>query len=516
MQRSVIYSASAITLFISAGWATIAVAETKPPQVPSKKLVISPGSATIAGAKTVPPQAPGKKEPGTKAEGPPQGGPSGAQSGMPAGALPEATGSAAINANLKGSSMTNRTDTAAPITAVNSAAGEARQDAAKGIGSNAAQRPAFDQGFQSVDPKAVEQKAEHMKANGNPLTALTGGRATGGAGPTGVAGQGISAVSSGGLTSATGSRTSSSGNVSSPLTAAQAEAAARSSGVNVSGTGVMGAYSSVGSGPAADIMKAIDADGAPGTPAAAPAAATPETPLNTAANPNFKVFPSGASSEKSNGGNTTTYTSADGKEVIKSTKDPAAGTTTIVKTTTDSEGKATTTTTTAATATAGTSCQGIDGCNDTAGKQQFMAANPGIAAQVNQARNGAAGGTINPNQDNVAIDRSVPVPTTSQVGRNLFGQPGAPGTSSTGGSGAGEGFNGNMGAIDPGPDQTISGQGRQDNPADVFGTQPGPAQGAVQAPPATNSSCDSTTEGSGTSGASGAETVAVAKDDCPE
>lgn len=66
------------------------------------------------------------------------------------------------------------------------------------------------------------------------------------------------------------------------------------------------------------------------------------------------------------------------------------------------------------------------------------------------------GGNVNPDRnDNSAIDRSAPLPTTSQVGQGLFGQP-TQGLNDRGGAGT-SGFNNkNMGAIDPGRDATFN------------------------------------------------------------
>ena len=387
--------------------------------------------------------------------------------------LPNAdTGRTVVDANLN-TSGSNRTDRAdATAGATTGSAAQARENSANGLNESASQRPGFNQGFDSVDKAELEKKAEEFKRNnGNPLTAVTGGRREDGAGPTGVAAQGTAAISNGGLTSATGAKFGANG----------VEATVKPPARNVN---VIGVYGSVGSGPAAEILKQTEGFGAPATAPAAPAApAAVEPPLSTAANPNVKVHASGSVTETSNNGNTKTYTTADGREVIKATTDPKTGKTTIEKTTTADDGTTTTTTTTAS------SCQGIDGCNDAASRAEFLRNNPAGAAQVNQARNGAAGSEVNPNREgNAAIDRSVALPTTSQVGRNLFGQPGQV-VETSGGGRTGVDFNGGAGAIDPGDDAVIAGRGRQDDPGDVFNSQPGPQSGAVQAPPS-SSDCE--------------------------
>lgn len=384
------------------------------------------------------------------------------------------TGRTAVDSNLStsGSDRSDRSGTP-PGTAASGSAAQARENAASGLNESATQRPGFNQGFDSADKAELEKKTEEFKRNnGNPLTAVTGGRRTDGAGPAGVAAQGTAAISNGGVTSAAGAKFDANG-VSATL---------KSPARNVN---VIGVYSSVGSGPAAAILQETEgfgtASAAPATPAA-PAA--PEPPLNTAANPNVKIHPSGAVTETSNNGNTKTYTSADGREVSKITTDPKTGARTVEKTITADDGTTTTTTTTAS------SCQGIDGCNDAAARAEFLRNNPASAAQINQARNGAADSEVNPNREgNVAIDRSVALPTTSQVGRNLFGQPGQV-VETSGGGRTGVDFNGGAGAIDPGDDAVIAGRGRQDDPGDVFNNQPGPQSGAVQAPPSSSSDCE--------------------------
>ncbi|MES2684399.1 MAG: hypothetical protein V4650_12850 [Pseudomonadota bacterium] len=405
------------------------------------------------------------------------------------------TGSTAVDAS-PGTGVGSRDDRAGAALAGatgNGSAAQLRQDATGGLNGSITQRPGFDQGFSQTNQEALAKQAEQFKAsNGNPLTAVTGGRPNDGAGPTGIAAQGTGAISAG-VTSGTGAGTSKDGEVETKLTKEGADALAKKHGV--SSEGVLGAL-----GISGERKKALDAaecepncaePAAPATPAA-----TPEAPLNTAANPNLKLFPSGASSEKSDDGNTVTHTTADGKVVTVITTDPATGKKTVEKTTTNDDGTKTTThddgttTTTAATDKTGTSCRGLDGCKDTAGKAEFLKNNPGIAAQVNQARNGAAGGEVNPDrQGSVAVDRSIAVPTSSQVGRNLFGQPAAAGTTSGGAGRSGTDFNGGAGAIDPGPDAVIAGSGRQDDPGNFFNSQPSPQGGPVQAPPATSKDC---------------------------
>jgi len=391
------------------------------------------------------------------------------------------TGRTAVDAGLT-TSGSNRTDRSDVLTggAINGSAAAMRETANGALNESATQRPGFNQGFDSVDKAEMEKKGEEFKRNhGNPLTAVTGGRRNDGAGPTGIAAQGTGAISDG-------------SDGKSGTGGAILENGLRAITGNDPKGGKAGSNPFASSGDA-NITKGIQGDknmrqemmnqalcepdcaapAAPATPAAAP-----ETPLNTTANPNFKLFPSGASSEKSKDGKTVTHTSADGKTVTKVTT-ADNGTKTVEKTTTADDGTKTTTTTTDAPS---TSCQGIDGCNDAAARADFLRNNPGIAAQVNQARNGAADANVTPNREgNVAVDRSVAVPSTSQVGRNLFGQPGQV-VETSGGARTGVDFNGDAGAINPGPDAVVAGSGRQDDPGNFFNQQPGPQGGAVQAP----------------------------------
>lgn len=354
------------------------------------------------------------------------------------------------------------------------AASQARQDATGALtNSNINNRPGFDQGFRNNDEAIKRVNEAAGSVSGNPLDALTGGQSTGGSGPSGIAGQGKGAISSGGLTSASGAKVNASGEVKASGTAAEAEARAREAGIPVTSGGVMGAFSSVGSGPASEILKEIDAEGK-GTPAAAPAAApAAEPPLSTQSNKNFKLFPSGASSEKSEDGNTVTHTSADEKVVTQVTTDPKTGDKTVVKTVTNDDGSKTTTTT--SDASTDTPCDPtLDGCNDPAARDAFLRNHSATARQIKQSQSGA--GTVDPGRgDSVpfAVEAGAVVPSSSAVGQNLFGQPGR--VPREGGSGqSGPNFNGDAGAIDPGPDAVIVGSGRQDDPGDVFNSQPGP------------------------------------------
>ena len=397
---------------------------------------------------------------------------------------------AGVSTNLQGTRKDKGADSDVLNQSAAGAASQARQDAVNGLNANINARPGFDQGFQNND--AVNQKAKDAAGSfsGNPLNALTGGRDNSGSGPTGIGAQGKGAISSGGLTSASGAQVGADGDVRSPVTAAEAEKRAREAGIPATSGGVMKAISSVGSGPAGEMLRQIDAEEA-GTPATAPATAVApasEPPLR-ASNPNFKLFPSGASSEKSEDGNTVTHTSADEKTVTKVTTDPKTGDKTVVKTVTNDDGTKTTTTTSTA-ADSETPCDPtLDGCNNPAAREAFLRNHSASAQQIKQSQSGA--GTVDPGRgDSTAfsVDAGATVPSSSVTGRNLFGQPGTVPRDGGGTGGGGPDFNGNLGAIDPGPDANIVGTGRQDDPGDVFNSQPGPQGIGSRASPTTGSS----------------------------
>ncbi len=83
-----------------------------------------------------------------------------------------------------------------------------------------------------------------------------------------------------------------------------------------------------------------------------------------------------------------------------------------------------------------------------------------------------AGGAVNPDRGETGsgVSRSGTVPTQQSLGRNLLGQPGSE-PARSGGSSSGPNYNGNLGAIDPGPDQTVSGGAarEQDRVGDTLG-----------------------------------------------
>lgn len=120
--------------------------------------------------------------------------------------------------------------------------------------------------------------------------------------------------------------------------------------------------------------------------------------------------------------------------------------------------------------------------------QAFLQAHPAFAAQLQQARSGKGGGNIDPGRgDSTAFTSAgAPLPiSSSQRQKNLVGQPGqAAAGQRVQGPGGGPDFNNPQnGAIDPGPDATVTAGGRAENPADFFGRQPGPS-GGLQAPAA--------------------------------
>jgi hypothetical protein len=118
--------------------------------------------------------------------------------------------------------------------------------------------------------------------------------------------------------------------------------------------------------------------------------------------------------------------------------------------------------------------------------QAFLKAHPALAAQLQQARSGQAGGDIDPGRgDSTAFtSASAPLPiSSSQRQMNLVGQPGqAAAGQRVQGPGSGPDFNNPQnGAVDPGPEATVTAGGQSENPADFFGRQPGPS-GGLQAP----------------------------------
>ncbi len=109
------------------------------------------------------------------------------------------------------------------------------------------------------------------------------------------------------------------------------------------------------------------------------------------------------------------------------------------------------------------------------------------------------GGNINPDRnDNSAIDRSAPLPTTSQVGQGLFGQP-TQGLNDSGGGSGTSGFNNkNMGAIDPGRDATFNTTtGPEQNRAEDALNR-GPSRPPLQAPASSSDDDEDEDDGSTT------------------
>lgn len=122
--------------------------------------------------------------------------------------------------------------------------------------------------------------------------------------------------------------------------------------------------------------------------------------------------------------------------------------------------------------------------------QAFLKAHPALAAQLQQARSGQGGGDVDPGRgDSTAFTSAgAPLPiSSSQRQKNLVGQPGqAAAGQRVQGPGSGPDFNNPQnGAIDPGPDATVTAGGQTENPADFFGRQPGPS-GGLQAPAASS------------------------------
>jgi hypothetical protein len=113
-----------------------------------------------------------------------------------------------------------------------------------------------------------------------------------------------------------------------------------------------------------------------------------------------------------------------------------------------------------------------DSNHGTISKEEFLRQKLGDRNfQIKQAAK--AGGTVNPDRGETGsgVARSGAVPSQQSMGHNLFGQPVDSGVRQGGSPSSGPNFNGNLGAIDPGPDATVNtGPGReQDRVGDTLG-----------------------------------------------
>ncbi|MDP3858570.1 MAG: hypothetical protein Q8Q73_12500 [Stagnimonas sp.] len=110
--------------------------------------------------------------------------------------------------------------------------------------------------------------------------------------------------------------------------------------------------------------------------------------------------------------------------------------------------------------------------------EQFLKNNPALAAQLRQAQSGDGGRTDPGRGDSTAFTAGgAPLPVSAgQRSQNLVGQPGQAQAGGQVAGGGGVDFNGNAGAIDLGPDSTVSAGNRQDSRAAdaIAGRQPSP------------------------------------------
>lgn len=107
--------------------------------------------------------------------------------------------------------------------------------------------------------------------------------------------------------------------------------------------------------------------------------------------------------------------------------------------------------------------------------EAFLKANPAVAAQLRQAQSGDGGRTDPGRGDSTAFSPgTAPLPVSAgQRSQSLVGQPGQAQTGGHVGNGSpGLNFNGNDGAIDPGPEATVTAGGRQQDPSSLFNDQP--------------------------------------------
>ena len=110
--------------------------------------------------------------------------------------------------------------------------------------------------------------------------------------------------------------------------------------------------------------------------------------------------------------------------------------------------------------------------------EQFLKNNPALAAQLRQAQSGDGGRTDPGRGDSTAFTAGgAPLPVSAgQRSQNLVGQPGQAQAGGQVAGGGGIDLSGNAGAIDLGPDSTVSAGNRQDSRAAdaIAGRQPSP------------------------------------------
>lgn len=407
-----------------------------------------------------------------------------------------AVGNGRDAAALVGGGRNTSKDPAAVAAEAAQGVGAARGQANSSLSGSKTQAPGFKQGFRDKPTSVDAATAEAAAANaGNPMQGLTGG-GVGGSGPSGIAAQGTSAISDGGSDGKGGAGIIING--ASVITGGTPNSTVNPDTAQKENPFKAQRDEKIASGIKGDVTpRAIQMDSAlcdSGDESAcarqsarqSEASKTEQTPATggaggtTAADPNFKVHPSGNTTEQVNGGQTqsggsTSYTTSDasGRRATQTTiKNNSDGTTTVTKTTFDKDGNVTGTSTrtgdtpsaTPAPANPGTSCAGIDGCKG----QPRHVPSAAEAAQIRQSKSGGSG-DIDPGSGGDAIVGApvsgVVAPSQSAVGQSLFGNPGQAGGLQEGGAGRGLDFNGNLGATDPGPDGTVTVGNRQDTRA---------------------------------------------------
>lgn len=358
-------------------------------------------------------------------------------------------------------------------------------------GTNTNNKAPVDQGF-GDKPKTIDSGAG-AGLGGNPVNALTGDdQKSGGTGPGGIAGQGTEALSDGGTFSSGGlARTTKDGEVVGSSSKAALDKVKQQTGksgdeINQFVKNLLG----VGAGRNGDGALGTDSEGraedtalpvgrrpkeepatSPSTPATAP---VPDDGTTVIVSSNGNVI-----TKKADG--TTSVTSADRKTVTTTHPDGS------VTETKDGE-----------TTTVRNAGRPREDATDPAAFAKFLRDHPALAQQLavsnsndRTGQGNVAGNIDHGNADNTTTSgpgNGVAVPDSGTTARNLFGQPGQRGGVGEGGAGNGGGINFNnkkFGAIDLGPDQTVTAGTRKQNEADAA---PGSGQPLKDFPPTTATS----------------------------
>ncbi len=318
-------------------------------------------------------------------------------------------------------------------------------------------KPEFDQGFDNK-PKDIDSSVKDNLGR-NSLNALTGrsiagplgdaARSSGENGPGGIVGQGKGAISDGGAFSSAGLvKTNGAGEIEGASSAAAMKKAQELTGKSAAEVN-QAVKNAVGIGKGRNGWEILeDPDGDP-PPKPAKEPATASTP--PAAEPAGKI-------KTSKDGTVTQYTDPDGtKHIYVNTKKvgtiaPNGDITPTTQQPSDPDD--------------------VDS-HDAESFAKFLNEHPAIAQQIIASRSGGRGNIDFGNVDNTTSrgpsNGSAP-PASGSAIRNGVGQPGRNGGEGNGANGRGGlDFNGNAGAKDPGPDQTVTAGGRQDDPGKASG-----------------------------------------------